>query len=120
MMKKSRKAMLKQWASLLNAVNLLEADLGGIAPFREALEKACAAAQASQVVQDMKRAQAKEATRRVKADFDGSADAAISLRNFIKSVLGPRSHLLVQFGMKPRGRRRSSSRKPALGFELPS
>jgi hypothetical protein len=121
MPRKSRKSTFKDWDALLKAVKLHETDLGGITPFQEAMEKAYAAAQASQVVQNARRAYAKEATRRLRVHLEAGADAASYLRSFIKSVLGPRSEMLFRFGMKPRLSRRPSSprRKQAVGFELP-
>jgi len=52
------------------------------------------------------------------ANLATGQDAAISLRNFIKSVLGTRTDKLFRYGMKPRCNYRKRSKAPVPGFEL--
>ena len=112
--------VVKKWAPLLRAVRLNERKLGGVAPFREALERAYSEALFNQRAVDGILASLKQALRRRNKSLDRGYDAAISLRNFIKSVLGTRSAELPQYGMKPRGPRYRTGKKPAVGFERPS
>jgi SpoVK/Ycf46/Vps4 family AAA+-type ATPase len=120
MPKISRNNSLNQWAPLLRAVRLNEAKLAGVAPFRQALEGAYTEAVFNQRAMDAIRETLREATRRRNASFAAGYDAAIALRHFIKSVLGPRAEELRLYGMTPRGPLCRSRKKPVLGFEQPS
>ncbi|HEV8580948.1 MAG TPA: hypothetical protein VGX68_17920 [Thermoanaerobaculia bacterium] len=116
----SRNNSVEKWAPLLRAVRLNEAKLAGVVPFREALERAYAETVFNQRALDAIRESLREATRRRNRSHAAGYDAAISLRNFIKSVLGPRTEELRLYGMTPRGPRCRSRQKSALGFEKPS
>lgn len=119
MPRNSKDSMLKEWAKLLKAVNLHQDDLGGVAPFRDILEKAYAEALANRAVQEAMKASAKDSTRRLRESLGVGYYAAISLRHFIKSVLGTRSEKLVRYGVKPRRARRPPVRSSAIGFRPP-
>jgi hypothetical protein len=116
----SRNNSLNKWAPLLRAVRLNEVKLAGVAPFREALEKAYTEAVFNQRAMEAIRESLREAMRRRNASLAAGYDAAISLRHFIKSVLGPRTEELHLYGMTPRGPRCRSRRKSVPGFENPS
>ena len=102
MPKAPKSDVVKKWAPLLRAVRLNERKLGGVAPFREALERAYSESLFNQRAVDRILASLKQALRRRNKSLATGYDAAISLRNFIKSVLGTRSAELLQYGMKPR------------------
>lgn len=116
----SRNHTTNRWAPLLRAVRLNEARLAGVAPFRQALERAYIEAVYNQRAMDAIRETLREAIRRRNASRTAGYDAAIALRNFIKSVLGPRTEELRRYGMTPRVPRCGSRRKAVLGFEKPS
>jgi hypothetical protein len=120
MPKATKNAIRNQWAPLLRAVRLTEADLAGVGPFRRALVRAYTEVLIDQRALDRIRASLKEATRRRDKSFAAGYDAAISLRNFIKSVLGPRTEKLHLYGITPRRPRSRLGKKSAPGFERPS
>jgi hypothetical protein len=111
---------LEQWRKLLCTVRQNEAGLPGVEPFRQALERAFTETLFNQRTRDTIRASAEEATRRLNRSLGTGCDAAICLRNFVKSVLGPRSEKLREYGMKPRGKRCRPGQTPAGGAALPS
>jgi len=110
-------SMLQRFEKLIKAVRKHEANLPGIKPFRDSLEKAYTQAVFNRRRKDVARAAAKEATRQLRASLSEAQDASAAVRNYLKSVLGFRSTALFEFGMKPRTRRRE---KPPIGFKQPS
>jgi len=118
MRKESQDFLLQQFERLIKAVRQHEADLPGIKPFRDAMERAYTQAIFNRRRKEVARAAAKEATRQCHESLCEAFDAAVALRGFIKSVVGFRSKALFQFGMKPRGKYNRA--KPAIGFKPPS
>jgi hypothetical protein len=110
--------LLQHWEGLIKAVRRHEANLPGIKPFRDALERAYTQALFNRRKKEVARAAAREATRQLRESLTEAFGAAVALRSFIKSVLGFRADALFQFGIKPR--RKRSRAKPAMGFEQPS
>jgi hypothetical protein len=119
MRKDSQDSLLQQWDRLLKAVHRYEARLGGIAPFRDALERAYSQAVSSKRRREVARAAAEDATRALRESLETAFDASVSLRGFIKSLIGFRSEMLREFGMTPRKKRPRPCKKPPVGFERP-
>lgn len=120
MQKKAQDTLFEQWGLLMRAVRKFQAELGGAAPFRDAFEQAYSRACFNRRRRDIARAAARQTTRELQESMDAAFDAAVSLRNFIKGVLGFRSAKLREFGMTPRKQCARSSKKQPPGFELPS
>jgi hypothetical protein len=120
MQKKAQDTLLQGWGRLIRAVRKHQAELDGIAPFRDALERAYTQALFNRRRRDVTRAAAREAVRELQKSLDTAYDASVSVRSFIKSVLGFRSEKLREFGITPRLGCARKSKKPAPGFELPS
>lgn len=103
----------KRWTSLADEVRANEAELAGVAPFREAVERARDRVLAFQCLRDGLRASTMDATASLNAALAEGRDAAGCLRSFIKSMLGPRSEKLVRYGIKPRRKRGRCVRRPS-------
>jgi hypothetical protein len=116
----SQVAQLRDCEALLRAVGSSEAELPGVAPFRAALEIAYSQAVSARVRREALLAAALDLTVHVRRSLVASAEAARSLRLFIKSVLGSRNQKLTRYGIQPlRKRSRFVIRSP-IGYELPS
>jgi hypothetical protein len=107
---------LQRWERLIKAVRQYEANLPGIKPFRDALERAYTQAIFNRRRKDVARAAAKEATRQLQASLAEAYDAESAVRSFLKSLLGFRSTALFRFGIKPLGKR---NREKLIGFKQP-
>jgi hypothetical protein len=105
--------MIEKWAPLLRAVRLYDGRLPGVKPFREALERAYTQALFNQRAVDGIRDSLRRTMRLRNESLDEGYDAAISLRNFIRGVLGPRAAELRLFGMKPIPTRCRRDQQPA-------
>ncbi len=116
MQKKAQDTLFEQWGLLMRAVRKFQAELRGVAPFRDAFEKAYSQALVNRRRRDVARAAAREATRELQESMDTAFDATVALRSFIKGVLGFRSDKLREFGMKPRKSVPRSSKKQPVGF----
>jgi|SRR6185295_10451532 len=120
-MPKGKKSEIRgKWAPLLKAVRLNKPRLAGVKPFQEALERAYSEALFNQRAVDVARKALRTATQRRNETLDKGYDADLSLRHFLKSVLGTRSEELIQYGMKPRGPRRRREKRPDETLEQPS
>jgi hypothetical protein len=117
--KNSQADRLHDCEMLLKAVLADEAELAGVALFRAALERSHAQAVSSRERRDALMAATRAATLEVNEAFAACSEAAITLRHFIRSVLGPHNEKLARYGIKPR-RRRRLTRKPPAGYGLPS
>jgi hypothetical protein len=120
MFKKAQDTLLQRCERMLRAVRKCEAELGGVAPFRDALERAYAQTLFNKQRRLVARAAAQEATRQLHESFDTVYDAHAALRHFLQSVLGYRSDKLRLFEIQPRKKRSPSRKKPAPGFERPA
>jgi hypothetical protein len=109
----------QQWKKLLEAVGEGKAELAGVAPFSAALESAHAKVVHARKQRDELYAASQEATRSMYQALEECREAGISLRHYIKSVLGSRAEKLSRYGIKPRKSRRASRRLPGR-CELPS
>ena len=105
MSRKRQDQVLDEWGDLLNEVRKTRAELPGIAPFMTKLEGAHTRARTAKSLRDPHQARAREETRKLHAALDEGQEAAISLRSYIKSVLGTRTEKLCRYGMKPRPKR---------------
>jgi hypothetical protein len=92
---------LDRWGALLKAARKRECELGGIAPFIEALSATRDQALNFKGLRDSLRASAADAHRRYMEALAEGNDAAISLRAYLVSTLGPRNPQLREFGMNP-------------------
>jgi hypothetical protein len=108
---------VQQWERLLEAAREGETELAGVAPFRAALESAHANLIHVRKQREGLHAASQEATRSMYRAFEECCEAGISLRHYIKSVLGSRAEKLSRYGIKPRKRR---SRRPPVEDGLPS
>jgi hypothetical protein len=111
MPKGSQDSLLADWSALVKEVRENEAELAGAARYRDALEKICTEAQNAKNQRDALVVSAMEATRRLNRTLADGRDAAITLRFFLRGVLGARTEKLRRYGIKPlrkraRGRRR--------------
>jgi len=120
MPKATKNAMIEKWALLLRAVRLNAARLPGVEPYRDALERAYTEALFNQRAVDGIRESLRQTVRLRNESHAEGYDAAISLRHFIKSVLGPRTEALRLFGMEPRPKRGRRDKQPAEVCEPPS
>jgi hypothetical protein len=113
MRRDSQIGMLAEWSELLKEVRANEADLAGVARYRDALEKTYAEAQDTKSRRDALQASTMDATRRLNKAFAEGRDASIALRSFIRGVLGIRAEKLRRYGIKPLRKRARRSRKRA-------
>jgi len=111
--------LLQKAELLLKAVRRHEPDLGGVAPFRDALEMVYTQTLFNRQRREVARAAAKEATRQYHDSLSNVYDAAASLRYFLQSVLGYRSELLRLFGIEPRKKRSRPRQEASPGCEPP-
>lgn len=102
MSKQAQDQVVYTWGSLMHAARRDEAELAGVAPFLEPLERAHAQVQVLRSQRDSLLAAARETTQQLNQALAAGADAAICLRAFIKSVLGHRTEKLLRYGIKPR------------------
>ncbi len=112
MPKSSFADQIQDWEKLLQAVRCSEAELAGLAPFREAFERAYALAVSTRARRDALRIATMEATRQINAEFAACREAASALRSYVKSVLGFRSEALLLYGVRPIRKRRPAARSP--------
>ena len=119
MPKKSYDALLESCERMLKAVRRHGADLAGVAPFRDALERAYTQSLFNRQRQEVARAAAREATRQLRASLSGASDARAALRHFLRSVLGFRSEQLRLFDIQPVKKRSRRLREPASNGQPP-
>lgn len=114
MARDSQSGMLAEWSALLKEVRANEAELAGVARYRDALEKTYAEAQATKGQRDALHTSTMDATRRLSKAFAEGRDASIALRSFIRSVLGVRAEKLRRYGIKPLRKRARRTVKTAV------
>jgi hypothetical protein len=112
-MGKSIETTLQDWENLLGAVQETEHELGGVAPFRETLMAARNQALAFKALRDSLEASTGDATQRLRTQVAAGDVAFVSLRSYIRSVLGNRSGKLRRYGLKPFPGSRPKSRPAA-------
>ncbi len=120
MRKEAQDTLLQRCERMLKAIRKYEAVLGGVAPFRDALEMAYTQTLFNRQRREVARAAAKEATRQLHDSLNTAYDARAALRHFLQGVLGYRSDKLRLFDIQPRKKRSPSHKKPAPGFERPA
>ena len=120
MRREAQDTLLQCCERMLKAVCRYEAELGGVTPFRDALETAYTQSLFNRQRRQVARAAAKEATRQLHESLNSACDARVALRHFLQSVLGYRSDKLRLFDIEPRKKRSPSRKKPAPGFERPA
>lgn len=112
---KSYADLIRDWEKLLAACRDNAAALGSVEPLRLALEGLLAQNQEMKSRQDALAAQKQAATQELEALKEDGREAARRLRGAVKSLLGSRSELLVQFNMAPlrkRGARKVLVKQP--------
>ncbi len=109
-MRKSPKNAFAEWEALLQAVRETEGDLGCVTPFREALANAQAQALTFKTLRDSLEASVGDASHRLRNAMITGEDAAVSLRCFLRSMLGVRNEKLLRYGILPLGGRRRRAR----------
>ena len=119
MPRNSQADRLLDFEMLLKAVRDTETELAGVAPFLAALEQAHAQAVSAKARRDGLLASTHAATMEANKALAACGETAISLRHFIRSVLGSRTAKLIRYGIKPR-RRGGYVRKAPAGCTLPS
>ncbi|HEX9940498.1 MAG TPA: hypothetical protein VGG03_00665 [Thermoanaerobaculia bacterium] len=118
MPRSSKNPFLNEWYGLLQAVRENESELAGVAPLREALEKAYARTEAFSSLRDTLYTSAQDATQRYHEAVAEGKDASIRLRSYIKGMLGIWTEKLLLYGIRPirkrgrRARRRAEVVKP--------
>jgi hypothetical protein len=120
MPRKPQAALLKHSEALLRAVRRREAEIGGAAPLRDALERAYTQTLFNRQRQKVARAAAVEATRQLRRSRENLHDAVAALHHYLKAVLGFRSDRLRAFDIEPIRQRSAPRKKPVPGFEPPS
>lgn len=113
---KSYADLIRDWEKLLAACRDNAAALGSLEPLRLVLEGFLAQGQELKNRQDALTAQKQVATQELDALKEEGKEAARRLRGAVKSLLGSRSELLVQFNMAPlrkRGARKAPVKPPA-------
>jgi hypothetical protein len=120
MPKNAQAVMLQDWERLLKNVATSDGDLGGIAPYRAALEAAYSQAVSARVRRDALMASAQEETLQVNRSLAACTEAARSLRLYLKSVLGSHNPKLARYGIQPLRKRGRFLARPPVNCELPS
>ena len=88
--------------------------LPNVEPYTAELETALVDVKTLKDAQDNYQASRQRTTQELKGALGRGKDAAIKLRGFVKAKVGPRSELLVRFGLPPlRKRIRKPVEKPA-------
>jgi hypothetical protein len=105
MPKSSYAEQLHDAETLLKAVRETEVELPGVLRYKLALERASTKAAETKARREALVISAQEATYHMHAAFQTYREAATSLRNFIKSVLGHRNEKLLRYGVRPIRRR---------------
>lgn len=113
-MRKSIQDTLQDWEKLLGAVQETECELGGVAPFRDALAAARNQALAYKALRDSLEATTDDVSQGLRTRMAAGDSAFVALRGYIRSVLGNRTGKLRRYGMKPLIGSRARGR-PAAG-----
>jgi hypothetical protein len=111
MSKNSQDATFKEWEEILANVGEDEAELAGVAPYKEALRSACSRAMGHRCLREGLLASTQNETQRLNKAIAEGRDASIRLRNFLKGVLGPRNEKLRRYGIKPLRKHGRKARK---------
>jgi len=112
---KSFADLIRDWEKLLAACQENSAALASVEPQRLALETLLAQGRDVKNRQDALVAQKQQTTQELEALKEEGREAARRLRGAVRSILGTRSELLVQFNMAPlrkRGPRRVFIKPP--------
>jgi len=117
MSRNSQDTLLEKAERLLKAARQHEAEVGGVAPLRDALERAYTQTIFNRQRREVARATAKEATRQLQESRSKVYDAVASLRHFLRGVLGHRSEMLRLFGIEPRKKRSRKRQEAPQGCE---
>ena len=105
---------VRDWEGLLAAAKELADQLPNVEPHTAELQTALLEVKALKDAQDTHQANRQRATQELKDALGRGKDSAIKLRGFVKAKIGPRSELLVRFGVPPlRKRIRKPVEKPA-------
>jgi hypothetical protein len=112
-MPKSTHDTLRNWEDLLNAVQETECELGGVAPFREVLAAARNQALVFKALRDSLEISTEDVAHQLREKVAAGDRAFVSLRGYIRSVLGNRRDKLRRYGMKPFPGSRPRSRPAA-------
>jgi hypothetical protein len=108
--------VLRQWQSLLAAVDDHAAEIPVVAPHRAALAESLGKAQAAKGLQESHAASRQATTQSLQEILVEGKDRAIRLRGAIRAELGPTTEQLNQYGIRPirrRPRRHKSTPTPA-------
>jgi uncharacterized protein YPO0396 len=108
MPKSSFADIIRDWESLLRAVDDHAGLLPDIERHREALKQHLEETQAQKARQDLARATRQKNTQSLRAKVEKGKELAKRVRGVVMANIGPTDELLVQFGIAPqrkRGRR---------------
>ena len=116
---KSYADLIRDWEKLLAACRDNAATLGSIEPIRLALETLLNQVQLLKNKQDALTAQRQLTTQELETVKEQVREAARRLRGAVKSLLGTRSEILVQFNLSPL-RPRKGRKPPRRTGRIPS
>lgn len=113
---KSYAELIRDWEKLLAACQANATSLGSIEPIRLVLDTLLSEVRELKNRQDALTAQRQLATQELEAVKENGREAARRLRGAVKSLMGTRSEILVQFNLSPlrprKGRKPSAPENP--------
>jgi hypothetical protein len=112
MPKNSQEGMLSDWEQLLAAVGANREDLPHVETVRARLAAHVEDLRLLHSDRDRLRTETRRMTEEILQGFAEGGDLAIRLRSYVRSTYGIHSDKLLEFGIKPRGRRRQNGRPP--------
>ncbi len=103
---------VKDWESLITAVQENLGQLPNVGEHLQELSTAVDDLKARKTVQELHSGARQKATQDLGDSLELGKEAAVKLRGYVKSKLGPRNELLVRFGMAPARSRSRRTLKP--------
>ncbi|MFL6235343.1 MAG: hypothetical protein ACJ76N_19565 [Thermoanaerobaculia bacterium] len=106
MSKSSQEGTLSDWDQLLAAVEANQEDLPHVGGLRAQLAERVAGIRTLQTERDLLRMELQGTTPRLQQALAKGRDLASRLRAFVRSTYGIHSDKLIEFGIKPLGRKK--------------
>jgi len=95
-----------QWENLLAGIKINDAELPHVGIYSAPLDAQLAGLKAELVRRSALQAEVRRSTRTIEEFLRNGRDLASRISNYLKACYGPNNDKLVEFGLKPIGKRR--------------
>jgi hypothetical protein len=119
MPKSSLADFVTDWETLLKNVSDAAAELPNLDVYKAALEPLLASAKDGLALSQAHRGLKQQQTKDLRELIGNGKDAAANLRSAIKAHFGPKSEMLLRFGMKPIRKRKKAPAQSAQTAKEP-